>query len=1296
MSFVSLHNHSEYSNTHLLDCIIKPNDLINKALQLGYAGIALTDHDCLSGAVNLLKIRDKIKEEHPDFKIIFGNEIYLIDQNEIKNAEKYYHFIILAKDREGWEQLKQLSSRAWERSYFEKGVRRTPTTYQDIEEIVGGNPGHLLCSTACLGSRIAHCILKHEVKEANNFVRWCIQNFGQNNVALELQPSDSEEQITVNKVLVKFARYYSLPFIVTTDSHYLNKEDFNVHSAFINSRSSSDRESEKFYRFTYVMSMEEIKSLLSLSMLTEQEIQEAIDNTSSFTKDIIEFDFRQPTIIPAPDLPQFQLEHSLKVWYDKYECIKYYAYSKYDQDRYLLFQIERGIKNKKIQMDDIKAERINTELDVLRYISEANDQPMSGYLNLVRKIEQIIWKTSIIGVSRGSAMSFYINYLIGLIQANPLEYDVAYWRFLNKARSGAGNFPDVDIDVVPSQTDTIMKLLRESFGEDKVINCITFKTESLKSAVLTSCRGCQINNDEAQALASLVPVSRGKVYSLQDCLVGNEDLGYVPAPEFINKLKSYPNLFETVQKIEGLISGAGIHASCVYITKEPFQKYVSCMRAPNGTLITALNMSDVDCCGVLKFDLLRTDAEEKIMKCMNILLSQKEIEWQGSLYATYYKYLHPDNLIYDNPEMWRKAADGEITSLFQFDTPVGEVCIKKTRPENVRQMGAANAVMRLQAADGEEAPIDRYVRFRNDISNWYQEMGQAGVNSQEVKVLEKYLLHKFGCAVEQEDLMLLLMDPEIANFSLKQADHARKIIAKKKMAEIGELKELFFTNNIGKVRKVFLQYVWDKCIQTQIGYSFSVPHDIGYSLIALQEMNLVVRWNPLYWQCACLCINAGNFSSDFDEINENKEENGEIDVDKENQVQEKKVAPEYGKISKAISDAQLAGVKIELPDINNSQLDFVPDVKNNSILYSLQAINVVSSDLLDRILNNRPFTSLQDFCNRVQPSQIQMLGLIKAGCFDKLEGNNRNLTVLRYLQQVAGQQFPLKDKITSVQLKKALELGLQLEGYLEEIRMFKFKQYIDKNQLDKTTNRYILSEPSCLRFFHMFVQDKLNITKDEYGDLPDNKIFMKISAFKRVSENAMKKLMDYLNSLEGRKAYQQLLQENFIRETKAKYCEGNIAHWEFDTACCYFNEHELQYVNEGLYNVRDFNKLPEISIDKKLCTVLGTVVSSNNTRHTVSLLTKYGIVDVKFYSSSYTNFNQRISVVDPVTKKKTVLDESWFKRGSILIVAGNRNENLFTAKNDYSSGVNRGLGKVEKINKDGTLEIRYSRKRREK
>mgnify|MGYP003307200178 CR=1 FL=1 len=1287
--FASLHNHCYSSNIRFLDSINRPEEMVEKAISLGYSGIAFTDHESLSAAIAVLKIRDKVSVKYPDFKFVFGNEIYLIDESEVKNTNKYYHFVLLAKDQTGWDQLRILSSRAWERGYTEKGIMRVPTTYQDIEEVIKANPGHIFASTACLGGRLPTCILDHNVAEANNFVRWCMDVFGADNFALELQPSDSEEQIAVNKVLVKLADHYDLPYIVTTDSHYLNKEDFAIHSAFLNSKQSKDRETDKFYKFTYMMSEVEMHDLLSLSGLTEEQINNCFNNTINIINKIENFDFRHSTIVPEIKVPDFTL--SKELYHRGYEKIDLFYDSAIDQDRYLIYQIEQGIHNKGVEIDAVKLDRINTELDVLDYISKNINQNLSAYLNLTVNIVDIAWNVSLVGCGRGSACGFYINYLIGITQADPLVYDLPHWRFLNKERA---ELPDVDEDFQPEKTGDIIELLRQEYGEDNVLNCATFKTESLKSAILTSMRGLGYNNDDAQALAALVPAHRGKNYSLNDCLYGNEEEGFEPVPGFREKLDVYPGLFDAVQKIEGLPTNSSIHASALYIFNNGYIDHNSLMRAPNKTKMTAFNMHDSDDQGALKMDVLRTDAQSKMAKCLDLLLKDKQIEWQGSLRSTYNKYLHPDVLDYNNPEMWRRAADGEITNLFQFDTEVGSVCIKKARPTNVMQLAEINSIMRLQV-EGSEQPIDRYVRFRDDINVWYLEMIEEGLTMEEMDILKKYLNGSFGISGSQEKLMLLVMDPKIAGFTLGEANGFRKAIAKKIPAKIQENKEKYFSKGAALgTREPFLNYVWKYCVEPQLGYAFSLNHTLPYSVIAVQEMNLATRWNPLYWQCACLCINSGNYATDLVEEDEDPSENEEteeiVEVEEE-EKKEKHVAPNYGKIAKAISDAQLAGVKIELPDINTSQIDFVPDVENNSILFSLLAINVVNSDLADRIIEGRPYSSMKDFRDRIKPTDTQMIGLVKAGCFDNLEHKSRTAIMANLLQTMADEEFPLKDKVTAANLKKALKLGLQLDEYTDEIRMYKFKQYIDHYQ--KEDKRYVLTEEDCLRFFRMKVADKMNLSNGEYSYIPEG-IAVKITSFEKVYKAYVSRLLTYLNSEEGRKSFQKLEQDDYINAIRDKYCQGNTSTWEMDTMCFYHGDHELKYMNNIPYNTKNFHDLEENPVDKKLCTLAGTVTDSNNSRHMISLLTNYGVVDIKIYSGTYVQFNQKVSVIDEATKKKTIIDDSWFKKGTKLIVHGQRRENLFQCKNDRSSGYTRSIGIIDKINLDGSLVVRYNKRRK--
>jgi DNA polymerase-3 subunit alpha len=224
----SLHNHTQYSNLRLRDCIIKETDLIDYAIELGHDVVAITDHEAISCHVKVQKYYNKVKKNNPNFKVILGNEIYLcrngLNANNFnKDQDRYYHFILLAKDAIGHEQIREISTRAWIRSYMARGMRRVPTYYQDLFDVIGANPGHVIGSTACLGGALPTQLLKYHKSKDEGLMRkienWCHQMeciFGADNFFFELQPSESHEQTIVNRYLIDLANCWHFNYIITT------------------------------------------------------------------------------------------------------------------------------------------------------------------------------------------------------------------------------------------------------------------------------------------------------------------------------------------------------------------------------------------------------------------------------------------------------------------------------------------------------------------------------------------------------------------------------------------------------------------------------------------------------------------------------------------------------------------------------------------------------------------------------------------------------------------------------------------------------------------------------------------------------------------------------------------------------------------------------------------------------------------------------------------------------------------------------------------------------------------------
>ena len=215
-----------------------------------------------------------------------------------------------------------------------------------------------------------------------------------------------------------------------------------------------------------------------------------------------------------------------------------------------------------------------------------------------------------------------------------------------------------------------------------------------------------------------------------------------------------------------------------------------------------------------------------------------------------------------------------------------------------------------------------------------------------------------------------------------------------------------------------LTYVWDKQFKLSFGYSFSSIHTTGYSLIAVQEMNLAYYYPIIYWNTACLsvdssAINASDFYSLIDDeiINldqvEGKKANNKMD---------------YAKLAAAL-DSFRGSCKIQLPDINISRLGFTPDVENNTIIYGLKGISRITDPVINVIMENRPFSSFKDFLNKVDSRLVtkdKIINLIKCGAFDRIEKKDRSEILKDYILSICG----AKQRLTLQNANMLIDFGL--------------------------------------------------------------------------------------------------------------------------------------------------------------------------------------------------------------------------------------------------------------------------------
>ena len=508
------------------------------------------------------------------------------------------------------------------------------------------------------------------------------------------------------------------------------------------------------------------------------------------------------------------------------------------------------------------------------------------------------------------------------------------------------------------------------------------------------------------------------------------------------------------------------------------------------------------------------------------------------------------------------------------------------------------------------------------------------------------------------------MNPQITNFDLLLANKARKIVAKKKTKEVAGFEKLFYETGLNNgCRKEFLTYIWNTCVKPQLGYSFSRNHTTPYTAIALQELNLYYRHPSIYWNTACLTVNAGS----GDEEAEGK-------------------STDYAKVASAIGDITSRGVVVSLADINDSGFGFKPDITTNKIIFGLKGINNVGDDVVRGIIAGRPYSSLEDFMARTKVNKQGMIALIKGGAFDKIEGIERREIMVNYIMKTAD----LKKRLTLQNFNGLISAGLVPEELAFEVRVFNFNKVLKANC--KVGEYYALPEP-CMKFYEEFFDTDILTVVSNYPAILQTSWD---KTYKKVMDGAREWLK--INQERTLAAYNNMLYAN----EWDKYCQGSISAWEMESVCFYYHEHELAHVNSVKYGISQFSELPyEPEVDYyfkrggkdipifKLTRIVGTVLGKNKTKATVQLLTTDGVVNVKFRMEQFSLFDKQLSEKQEDGTKK-ITEKSWFKRGSKIMLTGFRREDTFVIKT-YKNTQTHSIYKIDEVNEVGDLILRSER-----
>lgn len=629
--FVHLHVHTHFS---LLDGAAKIPALVKSAKDYGMPGLAITDHGNMFGAVQFYRACDAA-----GIRPIIGMEAYVapnsrLEKKKTQGSSAFYHFLLLARNEEGYRNLIKLSSLAYREGFYYK-----PRV--DKESLKKYSKG-LIGSSACLSSEIN----RHALASSDDDLRKSIEEhrdlFEPGCFFLELQRHGIPEQDRVLDRVPSLARELSLPMIATNDIHYLTREDARAQEVHVcintgTTLDDADRMAFGSDQF-YFRSPAEMERVLG-------DFPEALSNTASIL-DLIDLKMDFETM----HLPRFQAEGVT------------------DLDGYFRHLCEEGSRERYRDFDhnpDIR-KRLEYEMAVIEKMGYVS------YFLIVWDFIRYAREHSIpVGPGRGSAAGSIVAYVLGITDIDPLAYDLIFERFLNSDRI---SMPDIDIDFCMDRRGDVIDYVKERYGDDRVCQIITFGTMAARAVLRDVGRVLGIPLSEVDTITKKIPAGPG--VKLEESLKADPELQKMAEQK--NEIRE---LFEVSLRLEGLNRHASTHAAGVVISDTPLDEALPLYR--NGEDITTqFSMEDLELCGMLKMDFLG-------LRTLTIVERAVEL-----IKHTTGKDIDVRHLPLDDSATYDLLTRGDTVAVFQLESSGMRDLLRRLKPDRFEDLIAVLALYR--------------------------------------------------------------------------------------------------------------------------------------------------------------------------------------------------------------------------------------------------------------------------------------------------------------------------------------------------------------------------------------------------------------------------------------------------------------------------------------------------------------------------------------------------------------------------------------------------------------------------
>lgn len=791
--FIPLHIHTEYS---LLDGAIRVNDLVDFAAENDMPAIAITDHGVMYSAIEFYEYAEK-----KGIKPLVGCEFYVHDGDIHEHDQHHnplYHLILIAKDTKGYMNLIKLVSTAWcEGMYYKPRINW---------ELLQKHHEGLICCSACLAGEVLQELLKGDKEKAKEVAKRYKDLFG-DDYYIELQDHGLADQKRTNPDLIEIARELDIKMVITNDSHYLHKEDADMHDTLLCLNTNSDKDDPNRFSFAnnefYVKTKDEMRD--AFKWMDSEMFEECVKNTEEVAN-------KCDLHIKLHDAP-----------------LPYYEVPKgFTTETYLNHLVMEGLKKRYGEKPDESIyDRAKYELSVIEQMGfPAYFLITWDFINFAKTHDIPV------GPGRGSAAGSIVAYALGITDIDPIFHKLLFERFLNPERY---TMPDIDIDFCIERRGEVIDYVVEKYGKDKVCQIITFMTYAPKAAFKGVGRILRVPFAESNRLTGLIDpaiemakVENPKAEWLKDAIKAEgSELKQLYDEDFTlmtdeGKEVSFKRWVDLACAIEGLKNGTGTHAAGVIIAHDPLDTILPVQPSKEGGIVQTgyPKHEATEVLDLLKMDFLGLRNLTMITKTVKMVEKYRGVK------------LDINHIPLDDKPTYEMLSKGETVGVFQLESQGMINLVKRLKPDVFEDLGALVALFRPGPLGS--GMVDDFVARKHGE----QEVTYAHPD------LEPVLKDTYGTIVYQEQIMQVFQI--LADYSLGQADQVRRMMGKKDQKAMEEQRGKFITasakHGMSKegAEKLFNQ------ILAFASYCFNRAHSAAYAFVAYQTAFLKCHYPVEY------------------------------------------------------------------------------------------------------------------------------------------------------------------------------------------------------------------------------------------------------------------------------------------------------------------------------------------------------------------------------------------------------------------------------------------------------------------